>query len=93
MRKVVAAVAVLEEVDRVECWREWMQQNDTAVSIAKGVLRAIVDVIDDYLDNMLTNRPASSLNAAINAAGGSSLTAKQKLRLVDIIARRRFAKG
>lgn len=72
-------MAVLTNAQRRAIWAEVMQELSTEgapVSLTKPELRLVINAIDGWLDDN-----AAGLNAAINAAGGSSLTVKQKVRL------------
>jgi hypothetical protein len=80
-------VAVLSDADRFEVWADFMRSPDTGdtFSITKADLRAAVDAIDQWIDDN-----ASSFNSSIPQPARSSLTAKQKARLLVWVVRRRF---
>lgn len=62
-----------------------------AVDYTKPVINAAAQAIEDYLENMLTNRPATSLNAAINAATSPvTLSAAQKKKIGAEVLQRKF---
>jgi hypothetical protein len=59
-------MAVLTTEEKVSIRQECAKTQ--AVDYTKATINAAAQAIEDYLEDMVTNRPASSLNAAINAA-------------------------
>lgn len=81
-------MAVLANARRQEVWAEVMRDfsdRRSDVAVDKPTLRAVVNAIDDLL-----NSSAASINTTINNAGGSSLTVKQKARLVAKVIEQRY---
>ena len=81
-------MAVLSNADRAECWADWMAENREPTAANKATHRAVVNAIDDWLESNLPG-----LNAAINAAGGNSLTIRQKYDLLWRVLLRRIRRA
>lgn len=78
-------MAVLPDPDRLSLWGQWMRENNEGISITKTALRAAVNAADDWAE-----ANAAEYNAALPLPARTSLTAKQKARLLMFVIRRRF---
>lgn len=78
-------MAVLSNEERAAVCAQFHRDNDTSIACTKAQVRSVANAIDVWLDDN-----SAGLNSAMNAAGGSSLTTAQKLRLFVSVARRRW---
>jgi len=81
-------MAVLDENSRKTLWAKFMSDASNSrdsLPLLKADLRAAVDAIDDWIE---TNKTA--FNSAIPQPSRSSLTAKQKAKLLMIVVAERF---
>mgnify|MGYP001568998690 CR=1 FL=1 len=73
-------MAVLSDADRAAIAAEYMREigvDRVGCPVVKATVRAVVNSADDW-----RNTNAVSYGTAINAAGGTSLSAKEKARLL-----------
>ena len=81
-------MAVLVDADRVGAWSDYQKEmSDLAEScgITKIDLRAAIDAADDWID-----ANAVAYNSALPVPARTTLTAKQKARLLVYVISRRY---
>lgn len=81
-------MAILPDSDRIGLWAEVMRVFSDAhetCTINKTDLRAALNAVDDWADSN-----AASYNSALPLPARTSLTARQKARLLMIVLRRRY---
>lgn len=81
-------MAVLPDNDRIKLWAEVMSLLSDAhetCTINKIDLRAALNAADDWADSN-----AASYNSALPLPARTSLTARQKAKLLMIVLRRRY---
>lgn len=83
-------MAVLTANQLTEC-RQGIAKEGLPVNYTKGQVNAALQAIEDWFTDGITNRPASSLNAAINAATSPLVfTPAQKKKLFAFWALKKF---
>lgn len=82
-------MAVLTDEQRREVWADTMRLASAAReplgTLLKADLRAAVNAVDDWVD-----QNAASYNAAIPLPARDELSAKQKVRLLQVVVRARL---
>jgi len=75
----------LDELDRVDTWARWMQDNAEDTPFTKVELRAAVDATDDWIE---ANQ--ASFVTALPASFRTQSTTAQKVQLFTYVTGKRF---
>jgi len=81
-------MALLDELRRLDAWAAFQReesQSRVPMGLLKADLRAAVDAVDEWV-----NDNAALFNAAIPLPARTSLTARQKAKLLMVVVERRF---
>ncbi len=79
-------MAVMDETNRSDCWRDYMREG--GVAITKSELREAVDALDDWFD-----ANATTLNSALPLAARTGLSTTEKARLLRAVIAKRYLTG
>lgn len=81
-------MAVLSDADRFVLRTNWIAANDERARLTKAELAAALNAIDDFMHNN-----AAAINNAFPEPAKSTLSARQKARVLVEVLRRRFEVG